>query len=758
MKRIISICLVVCMALSSLCSAVSVESAGDSAEMEKVLVEVKSKIDIEKKYSEFSYRYNSHDENSYWIFTWAWPDNGDIQIQADDKGRIISYRKWNYTSGKESRAPSFTRLEAQTRATAFLKKAVPEVYGALAKEPEYTVNSQSRCYAFTYNRYENGIPCINQQVNIRINYITGDVDNMSVEWLYDVEFKKVEKPIGQAVAKKAWKEKTNLELKYLYDLSGIDSVGKTVKAFLAYVPTQETKSVNAETGEILNQEHEWVYDYGANDVVTEDMSAEGAGASNSSSNKVQLSEEELKKIAEHDNLLTLNQADEKVREFSELSLNENFKISSSNLIADSYAYPVAYSEEEGVGYSWRIVYTGPVTKGQSPQSIYVTVDAVSGEIESYRDYETNYLSVDMKASLTSAQARAISDGFIKKASKDKAGKVLAAEASEVSSWNSNGTKVQTGWDFKYIRANEGIPTASDSVNISVNRMTGKVTGYTCVWQDGVQFEAASGIIGKDEAISAYIDNAHANLQYHIFTTYLYNKESEDKDVKESVEYLGVGVKNKKSSVLVYSFESPSTVISAKSGKYIDFSGMEVEKIGTNKAFSGYQDIKGHYAEREISLLADIGVLPQRERFMPDQNVKQKEFLYYLFMGANSYRMYNAEGIDDAAIVNEVYASAISAGVITEKEINREAAVSRYQAIRFLIRYMGFGKLASDHSIFRVGFKDSADIPKEYLGVVAIGKSMQIIGGSNGRFNGSLSLTNGDAAKIIYNTLKKAGEY
>ncbi len=756
MKRIISLCLVFCMAFSSMCSAVSAESAGNSAEMENVLVQVKSKIDIEKQYSEFSYRYNSRDENSYWVFTWGWPDNGDIQIQADDRGRIISYRKWNYTSGKESRAPSFTRLEAQARATTFVKKAIPEVYGALGNEPEYMVNSQSLCYSFTYNRFENGIPCINQQVNVRVNYVTGDVESMSVEWLYDVEFKKVEKPIGQEKAKKIWKEKTDLELKYLYDLSGIDSVGKTVKAFLAYVPTQDAKSINAETGEILEQEYEWVYDYGADDAVTEDMSAAGAGASNSQANKVQLSEEELKKIAEHDNLLTLNQADKKVRELSELSLNANFRISSSNLIADSYAYPVAYGEQEGVGYSWRIVYTGPVTKGQSPQSIYVTVDARTGELESYRDYETNDLSADMKASLTAAQAKTISDRFIKKVSKDKAGKVLDAEATEISSWNSNGNKVQTGWDFKYTRANDGIPTASDSVNISVNRMTGKITFYTCVWQESVQFEAASGIIGKDAAIAAYIDNACVNLEYHTFMTYLYNTESEVEE--KSIGYLGDGVKNKKSTVLVYSFESPSTVISAKSGKYIDFSGTEVEKTHGNKTFSGYADTKGHYAEREISLLADIGVLPQRDKFMPHQNIKQKEFLYYLFMGANTYRMYNQAGIADTAVIDEVYASAISAGVITEKEINREAAVSRYQAIRFLVRYMGLGKLASDHSIFRVGFKDAAEIPKEYLGFVANGKSMQIISGSHGSFNGSLSLTNGDAAKIIYNTLKKVGEY
>ena len=759
MKKIVSLCLAFCMMFSMMCSAAVAENAGNSAEMEKVLVQVRSKIEIDQKYSEFSYRYNSYDENSYWIFTWGWPDNGDIQIQADDKGRIKSYNKWTYTNGKESHAPSFTRPEAQSRAAAFMKKAIPEVYGALSASPEYTANSQSQCYYFTYKRYENGIPCINQQVSIRVNYVTGEVENMSVEWLYDVEFKKVESPITQEDAKTKWKGKTELELKYLYNFGGIDSVGKTVKAFLAYVPTDETKSVNAETGEILDKEYEWVYDSDAGDATTEDMVAgESGSGSNSAANKVQLSEEELKKIAEHDNLLTLNQADKKVREFPELSLNANFRISSSNLIADSYAYPVAYGEQEGVGYSWRIVYSGPVTKGQSPQSIYVTVDAVTGELESYRDYEADDLSADVKATMTLDKARAIADKFIKKVSEDKAGKVLEPEDTERRSWNSNGKEVQTGWQFKYTRANEGIPTASDSINVTVNRMTGKVTGYTRTWQERVEFEETTGIISADDAVAAYIDNARANLEYHIFTTYLYDLENANEEEKEKIGYAAGGVKNRKSTVLVYSFESPSTVISAKSGKYIDYNGAEVKDTGGSNEFKGYSDTKGHYAEREISLLADIGVLPQKEKFAPYQAVKQKEFLYYLFMGANSYRMYTAAGADDTAIIDEVYQTALNASVITQNEINREAQVSRYQAIRFLVRYMGLGKLASDPTIFRVEFKDAANIPKEYLGSVAIGKSMLIIGGSNGSFNGSLNLTNGDAAKIIYNTLKKAGEY
>lgn len=758
MKKAVSMFLAFCMMFSIIASAVTAESGGNSAEMESVLTQVKSKIYIDKSYSQFSYRYNSQNENGYWIFTWEWPNNGDIQIQADDKGRIISYRKWTYTNGKESHAPEFTRAEAQAKAAEFAKRAIPEVFSALEATPEHMVNSQNQCYTFTYDRYENGIPCINQQVSLRINYVTGDVENMRVNWLYDVEFKKVDNPITEAAAKQAWKDKSELELKYLYDFSGIDSVGKTVKAFLAYVPVEETKAVNAETGEIIEREYEWVYDSGADDMVG-DATLESGGGSNSA-NRVELSKEELDKIAKHDNLLTLNQVDKKVREFSELSLDASFRISSSNLVADSYAYPVEYGEQEGVGYSWRIVYTGPVTKGESPKSIYVNIDAATGELESYRDYESNDLSADMKARLTQTQARVISDAFIKKVSRDKAGKVSEAESADVTSWNKSGKEVQTAWSFKYRRVNKDIPTESDGINVTVNRMTGKVTSYTRTWQERVEFESPDGIISRTDAISAYVDNARANLEYHIFTTYLYDVEGEEKEEKASTDYIGVHteVRNKKSTILVYSFDSPSTLISAKSGKYIDYSGAEVKDLGKDKAFSGYTDTKGHYAKREISLLADIGVLPQRDKFMPYQSVKQKEFLYYLFMGANSYRMYTGAGIDDKSVVDEVYATAISAGVIAENEVNREGSVSRYQAIRFLVRYMGLGKLASDPDIFRVSFSDAASIPKEYIGSVAIGKSMRIIGGSHGRFNGGYSLTNGDAAKMIYNTLKKAGEY
>lgn len=726
MKRLISICLAVCMIFSVLSFSYAADG-GDAAQMQNVLAKVKLKLDIPKEYSEFEYSVYTNNGAERWTFSWSSKSDAGIQVQADGKGHILSYDRWSHSNQNSSKAPNLSRSEAQAKALAFIKKTMPEMAASLSKEPSCNVYAYSNAYGFTYQRYEHDILCENQNVRVEVNYINGEVTQASATWLYDVKYDKVANPITEEDARKIWKDKADMQLMYLYKY---DDDYKSAKAYLAYVQKEQLKAINAQTGEILEKNYEWVQDSVAS---APESSIAGGSGSNDSNLKVEFTPQELNKIAELNSLLTAAQADRKVRAIAHLSLTSEFRLSSSNLISDKGAVPLAKdSAAEDAKHSWSLVYTGPVSKEKNPQTINVRVDAKTGALEYYSDYSAKRLNMNKMPKIGEEKAIETAKSFIRNVCPEKADNVMDAETDKEVVFNASNTQVHTGWAINFSRKHGDIRVAGDGVNVNVNRMTGKVTQYSSYWEDNVEFEDAQGIIDADAALDAYIANADVSLSYRIFTTYLYDEKSRVLEAAgKAVMPTPIGnVRNEKSVILVYTFDTPSNEISAKTGEYV------VWYKNDDSVFNGYTDIKGHFAEREISMLVDIGVLPERDKFMPYKAVTQKEFMEYLLANRYSYTEND---------------------IVSLAEKNPDGIVTRNQAVKYIVQYMGFGKIASDPSIFKVGFADAATIPGEYLGSVAIAKSMGIVGGSNGRFNGNNALTNGEAAKMIYNMLKVMGQ-
>ena len=73
----------------------------------------------------------------------------------------------------------------------------------------------------------------------------------------------------------------------------------------------------------------------------------------------------------------------------------------------------------------------------------------------------------------------------------------------------------TSYYFRYIRVEKGIPYSGNSVNISVNNVTGKVENYNCNWNYELEFPDAKEIITLDEAQKIYVRDLGLKLQYKI---------------------------------------------------------------------------------------------------------------------------------------------------------------------------------------------------------------------------------------------------
>ncbi len=166
----------------------------------------------------------------------------------------------------------------------------------------------------------------------------------------------------------------------------------------------------------------------------------------------------------------------------------------------------------------------------------------------------------------------------------------------------------------------------------------------------------------------------------------------------------------------------------------------------------YTDIEGHFAEKEIKVLADFDIYLEGTEFRPNEAILQKEFLTLLSKSLNYYGPVITEKSTKAEI-DEFYAYLVRDGIIREAEIAPDSAVTREEAVKYIIRALKYDKVADIKGIFQVSFKDSGSISEDLYGYVAIASGLGIIKGDGSNFRPKKNTTRGEAAVMIYNYLR-----
>ena len=195
------------------------------------------------------------------------------------------------------------------------------------------------------------------------------------------------------------------------------------------------------------------------------------------------------------------------------------------------------------------------------------------------------------------------------------------------------------------------------------------------------------------------------------------------------------VKSGGNFVLCYTSDGAYTELDALTGDKINPYGYDAPKAYT------YNDIDGHWAEEMIKAVAQAGAgLPGTE-FMPDAEITQEELLRML-TAVNYHSIY--------ADTEELYESARD--IITEAEKAPNSTVLREDAFVYMVRMMGFGKLAAISDIFAPGFNDGTDVSPEKTGSLAILRGYGIVKGDAGAVRPKSTLTRAEAASLIYGYL------
>lgn len=200
-------------------------------------------------------------------------------------------------------------------------------------------------------------------------------------------------------------------------------------------------------------------------------------------------------------------------------------------------------------------------------------------------------------------------------------------------------------------------------------------------------------------------------------------------------------------VLVYmADQAKPNRIDAATGEVINYDGTlykESEPVT-------YTDISGHFAENEIAILAGLGISLPGTEFRPNDGIIQKDFLNLLAKILNWPSLSEKETQEE---VDRMYSYLIRNGVVKAGEKNPSAGVTKEEGIRFIIRALGYEKVAELPDIFVVRFSDADQISKSMYGYVAIASALKLIeGDSENRFNPGQNLTRGEAAVIFYRML------
>lgn len=683
-SKILSGFLIICLILSTI-SIPAFGAEEDSKDLEQAITTAKSIITVPENYTEFTHNLSERETNDgkirIWRLNWSEKEgkNGYISASVGEDGYLYEYNKYNDNENHNGFA-KVTKDQAQNVAEEFCEKAVP----SYSKEIKIVnSNSSEEEYNFTYKKFVNEVPVNFITLNINVNKYNGEVTSFygGNPEAKGIEYPSLEGIIGQNEAEKAYIEKLGVNLKYY---SNYDYKQKKMNIFAGYsIDENGNKAIDAKTGQaVSNYKENQFYDY-------KDTYGAGNGSEKSIVDaSMELTKEETDEVKNVANLISKEKAEDILKGASDV-VPADIKIKDAELNKNHMRNV----------YTWRISF----------ENGYGEVNAESGEIISIHYYNKDNT---VNKNISKAQAKNIAENFLRKMTPDKFAKTRYID-SENNILKNKIVEEGNNFSFNYIRQVNGIDFSSNSLRVTIDGASGRITGYNNNWYDDVSFPDISKVMTKEEAFNKIKELAGFSLQFIML----------DKDK--------VG--------LVYNFknEDNSYIIDPVSGTRLDFTG----QVYKENKLQEYVDISGHWCEKTVKELLDNGYYIDGNKFNPDMNITQVNFLKYLYSPVKDN--YNND--------DEFYDMLIQNGIITKEEKDSSSLVSNQDAAKYIIRYLGYDKVAVHSEIFNNPFKDN--IEEKYKGYASMCYGLNIIKGTNGNFNGTHNISNAEAAVIIYNSIK-----
>ena len=710
-RRFLSLALSLALACSLSLPATAAEETADQA-LSRVTAQVKQTLSIGGAYDEF---YGSSYQNALstvWSLNWSAKDGSSLYVEAEDDGTVIScYRSDpDYAGGGYDPAfPSLDRAQAQALVQSFLDKVLRAGLESARFDEGGSFNSQRSFYRFTGTILLNGIPSplrFSASVRATDGAVT-DFNRDSIGQTYLGGVPAAGAALSRDEALSLLKSTLSLRLEYVRP-EGEDT------AVLRYLPEAgDSYYVDGESGELVNlselyralEEDGSFYNTAAGGAAPTPAPTEAAADGGAA-----LTAAEQAGIEKLEGVLSREALDAKVRAHAALGL-EGYALTNTSYAVDRETGAVTASlryvrqAEEG---SWRRT---------------ATVDAKSGALlalSGSTPYDEN-----RAAALTAGQAQSQAEAFLKA--------LWGAQFAKTGLYAQEANVSRGRYAFTFAQKANGYFFPENSITVGVDVLDGSICALSRRFDDGVKFGAASGLVGEDAALDAWLASFPAELAYVSVPQAL------DPDSGEARPLLDMGLRYFYALKSGYALgDNGCSGVDAKTGACV------ARPSYGGEAFT-YDDMEGHWARRQVEALADYGAGFPGGSFRPGEALTQADLLT-LLLSAQGYTGQDADAL---------YQRAYSLGFLTPDQRQDGKVLTRAEAAALLLDALGYGKAARLEGIYTCSFADADSIPAQYRGYAAIAQALGVVtGDSAGSFNANRSATRLEGALMLYNYLSR----
>ena len=659
-----------------------------SAELQKVLVLVKSKIEVPTELSEFESHISNYNDIVYYNFDWHSPDyEKSLSVSADSEGHITNYN--NYSEKiTDKKLSGVSRTEIIDFADSFLKKALPDMYKDLTDvlmldSDTYNASGNSR-YSFTYNRYKNVLPVRGQGVSVTVCVSEDNIlyiRSMSANIDYNATFGEKAEELEDYVQK--YREAFPLELIYQDEYNPNwkeKGETRTTPALVYRLKDNITGFLSVESWNVIEEDS---YD----EIFRDESTSDNLAGSGSAEKGESLTEQELAEIAETSKLLSVSQIENKIKSLPHIKLPSGVKLTNSNLYkkdGGEYIYNLHYNSDKNNEYKYANI------------SVY----AKDGKLISYNCSSAD----DSRSSLSTRQQETAQnkiEEFLKITAGEEFSQCTLRETNEINGY----------LNVYYNRVVNGIKHDNNGISVSFDGKNSAVASYYLNFTDG-EFEDPQKAVTAEKAYDNII------MYAPVIRTY----------VRNNGKYLEC-----------LTLEKHGVIADALTGAIKN----EIKQQGSSD-FS-YEDVSGHWVEEAATKLSEIQLGFRGNKLNPDSQVTQEDFLRLMASGiyGKYYQNYSSE---------DLYNNLIREKVINEEEKNPSSAVFREDAFVYIIRMANLEKVAKLTDIYKVTYRDEAKLSPERLGYCAILSGFGVICGSKGYLRPKDNLTRAEAITMLYRFL------
>jgi hypothetical protein len=719
LKKIISIMLTVAVLLTLMIPAMAAGSSTPADKgLENAIKYVKSKIDIPKDCTKFSYNvYNRNDEME-WGLSW----NSDeakkyVSVQIDEDNFISSYSSYQYLGGNDKKIPQYSEEQGRKIAESFINNLDSSLLGQFKPIQSDRYSSGSE-YNYMYIRVVNGVEYRGNSLNVTINSYTGQVTFYSCNYSKNTVFEDASKVISLNDAQKAYAEK--LGLKLVYNMKTVDDKPAT---FLAYVPKTTNKYIDAITGGVENIVNRYgLYDKTASSAEKADLMSSTGGVAN-----IALTPDELDAVNDMANLLSKEDADRKLRGTSFFNLDSSFQLSDAYLGRDW---------RNSSSLAWTLTYSKTIDAEKNlTRSVNITVDAKTGAVIDYSSY---YPSKDGAAPQKSPeQAKAICEDVLKTLVPDIYTKVKYDD-----SFATYDDKNQDQYNFRFVRMENGLECPGNYISITYDNLSANVSSFYTYWTKDVKFEEPKNIISIDEANKVLFNKIGFGIQY----IEDYSDDTADTTAAIAAKVIARAADADKAVLGYLPDDTKPCIISAANGNILDYYG----QVYKDNTASDYTDIKGVKGEDKVRILTKLGIRYAEDQLNAGSNLLQKDYFILLCQMNDLY--YFDSSIENDKAVENMYNQLIVMGIITKAEKSPLSALTREDAAKYFVKFLKLTQVAEIKGIYKSSFKDTNKINPDLIGYVCLASGLKAMNGSNGNFMPKNKMTRLEGLMTIYNYL------